>query len=284
MPLMTDREREFAQAISRLVYGNPFLPERIEAERQALGPGFVATGVVWHARAEPEDDSPNIEALNERVGALADNLRARLAGARASQRDLELYEDLVFYLLYNRYLSELKRFVATPKASTTRAAFAGHFAQDVAHYLGMPGAGGQAGHDSASLLALFFQIRRAFHFTFSHILGGSLPAARLRAAVWQSIFTHDLRRYRRGLQSHAGRPPPREPHDRRELRQPAGGRHVAHSRLHSNGWRRGGGSHAAARCGQRAHREIGRYLWGNCGEPGHRPSEADGREPGDQLQ
>ena len=32
-----------------------------------------------------------------------------------------------------------------------------------------------------------------------NILGGSLPAARLRAAVWQAIFTHDMRRYRRGL-------------------------------------------------------------------------------------
>ena len=26
-----------------------------------------------------------------------------------------------------------------------------------------------------------------------------MPTARLRAAVWQSIFTHDLRRYRRSL-------------------------------------------------------------------------------------
>jgi transcriptional regulator with AAA-type ATPase domain len=48
-------------------------------------------------------------------------------------------------------------------------------------------------------LAFFFQIRRAFHFTMRNILGGSLHAARLRAAVWQAIFTHDMRRYRRGL-------------------------------------------------------------------------------------
>jgi DNA-binding NtrC family response regulator len=46
---------------------------------------------------------------------------------------------------------------------------------------------------------LFFQVRRAFHFTFHNILGGSLAAARLRAAVWQSIFTRDPQRYRRTL-------------------------------------------------------------------------------------
>jgi DNA-binding NtrC family response regulator len=199
MALMTDQERDFAQAISRLVFGNPFLTERIDAERQALGPGFIATGVVWHVRAEPEDDSPNLGALYDRVGVLVEALRARLVGTRASQGDLELYEDLVLYLLFHRYLPELKRFVATPNASTTRAAFYPAFARDVAHYLATPAAEAQAHHDPAKLLALFFQIRRAFHLTFSHILGGSLPAARLRAAVWQSIFTHDVRRYRRAL-------------------------------------------------------------------------------------
>src|SRR5688572_15118722 len=197
MPLMTGRERRFAEAISRLVSANPFLPERIDAERDALGPGFIAKGIVWHARTEP--DNPNIEALNERVAPLTETLRARLAGTRASDQDRGLYEDLVIYLLYNRYLSELMRFVATPKASVTRATFYPAFARDVAHYLPTPASDDEAGHDPARLLALFFQIRRAFHFTFRHILGGSLPAARLRAAVWQSIFTHDLRRYRRTL-------------------------------------------------------------------------------------
>ncbi|MEE9179870.1 MAG: sigma 54-interacting transcriptional regulator, partial [Vicinamibacteria bacterium] len=48
------------------------------------------------------------------------------------------------------------------------------------------------------------QIRRAFHHTFNHIVGASHPAARLRAAVWQSIFTHDFRRYRRALFSRMG--------------------------------------------------------------------------------
>ena len=199
MALLTEPEREFVGAISRLVYGNPFLPERIEAERDALGPGFVSKGIVWHARAEPEDANPNIEALNEHVASLADTIRARLAGTRASHHDRGLYEDLVIYLLYNRYVPEVARFVFMPETSTTRAAFYPSFARDVAHYLATSASEDQAGHDPAKLLALFFQIRRAFHFTFRHILGGSLPAARLRAAVWQSIFTHDARRYRRSL-------------------------------------------------------------------------------------
>jgi hypothetical protein len=32
--------------------------------------------------------------------------------------------------------------------------------------------------------AVAFQVARAFHATFESIVGGSLPTARLRAAVW----------------------------------------------------------------------------------------------------
>ncbi|MCA9552063.1 MAG: sigma-54-dependent Fis family transcriptional regulator [Myxococcales bacterium] len=47
--------------------------------------------------------------------------------------------------------------------------------------------------------ALLWQLRRGFHFIHRRLLGGSPAAAALRAAVWQSVFTHDLGRYRRGL-------------------------------------------------------------------------------------
>ena len=49
------------------------------------------------------------------------------------------------------------------------------------------------------LFACFCQMRRAFHNIFQFIIGVSGPAVALRAAVWQSIFTHDLRRYGRVL-------------------------------------------------------------------------------------
>src|SRR6202043_2839283 len=44
----------------------------------------------------------------------------------------------------------------------------------------------------------------AFDQIFRDIIGGSLPAARLRASIWQSVFTHDMRRYRRTLYSRMG--------------------------------------------------------------------------------
>jgi len=69
MPLLTGPDRTFVQAIAALVYANPFLPERIEGERAALGAEFVATGTLWHARADL-DDNPNLDRLSQRVEAL----------------------------------------------------------------------------------------------------------------------------------------------------------------------------------------------------------------------
>jgi DNA-binding NtrC family response regulator len=47
-------------------------------------------------------------------------------------------------------------------------------------------------------------MRRAFHHIYNNILGSSKPAARLRATVWQSLFTHDMRRWGRALYRRMG--------------------------------------------------------------------------------
>ena len=60
------------------------------------------------------------------------------------------------------------------------------------------------GHEPRHTFACFRQIQRAFEQIFRDIIGSSMPAARLRAAVWQSIFTHDMRRYRRTLYARMG--------------------------------------------------------------------------------
>jgi DNA-binding NtrC family response regulator len=56
-------------------------------------------------------------------------------------------------------------------------------------------------HRPEVVLAIYFQKERAYAHIFEKIVGGSMPAARLRAAVWESIFTHDIRRYVRVLHS-----------------------------------------------------------------------------------
>jgi DNA-binding NtrC family response regulator len=54
------------------------------------------------------------------------------------------------------------------------------------------------------MFACFFQLARAFIHIFDCIIGGSMASARLRADVWRSVFTHDMRRYGRGLYRQMG--------------------------------------------------------------------------------
>ncbi len=53
MIFITPPDRLFATSVSRLVYCNPFLPERIACERAALGEAFVGGDPVWNAAARP---------------------------------------------------------------------------------------------------------------------------------------------------------------------------------------------------------------------------------------
>src|SRR6185295_16786266 len=103
MLFTSDAERALVSAISRLVFTNPFLPERIECERVALGEAFVAGDRVWNALADPQREASNVVKIGERAEALVKSARQRLAdGAKASAEELNLYEQLVFYVLYHR--------------------------------------------------------------------------------------------------------------------------------------------------------------------------------------
>jgi transcriptional regulator with AAA-type ATPase domain len=196
-------DRALAQAVSRLAYCNPFLPERIECERQALGAEFVARGTLWHASGEPEP-APNVRALKQRAEALAERLAGRLAeGVRPAAEDLQLYEDVVVYWLFSRYEDDFYRLI-DERTTTTAAGFYRKFRQDVERMLQIPRATLAADRDAPHLFAAFFQIRRAFHYIFRNIVGNSAPVVRLRACVWQSIFTRDMRRYRRALYQRMG--------------------------------------------------------------------------------
>ncbi|HYX24688.1 MAG TPA: sigma 54-interacting transcriptional regulator [Thermoanaerobaculia bacterium] len=204
MALLNDSERDFATAVSRLAYVNPFLPERIEWERRAIGEEHVPFGGVWHAGGDPGGQNPNEGRIAARSEALAGELRERLAGGgrarAATAEELELYQDLVLYLLYYRYQAQLyEAVVAGARGRKPDLGFYADFAADGERFLA-PAAGRlRSRFEPAHLFACCFQVRRAFHSIFSSILGGSMPAARLRAQVWQSIFTHDLRRYQRSL-------------------------------------------------------------------------------------
>jgi len=193
LAFVSQSERSFLQAVSQLAYCNPFLPERVDLERAALGDEFVAGEPVWSLPVDqPERPRANAWRIIAKLEPLAEQLRGRLHQARSTDR--ALYQDAVLHLLYQRFFNRMVEAEQAPG----RWRFYTEFLADWDHFF-PPAAQFPERHDPCHTFACFRQIERAFERIFSDIIGSSLPAARWRGAVWQSIFTHDMRRYRRTL-------------------------------------------------------------------------------------
>src|SRR5437667_11007780 len=105
MTFLSASERAFLRTISRFAYCNPFLPEHTQLGRDALGGDFVEGEPVWSQPVEdPESPRVNVWRIFELTVPLCEQLRKRLrSGVRPREQDLELYEDAVLHLLYQRY-------------------------------------------------------------------------------------------------------------------------------------------------------------------------------------
>src|SRR4029453_19329524 len=104
MRFLTPVERVQAAAIAGLAYGNPFLPERIAHEHAVLGDEFIAADAGWTRRPGREVQNANLEKIGARAEALARALHRRLVdGARPSDDETRLFEDVVLYVLYHRH-------------------------------------------------------------------------------------------------------------------------------------------------------------------------------------
>lgn len=205
MSLFTSNERQSAKALAELAFCNPFLPRRIDLERTALGTDFVERSPVMH-RSEGltlEDMFPNWHTLRSESERMATKARERLiAGRKATRPELAVYQDLVLYCLFKKYLAEQEEgdlVVLGGRDSRELARLWEEYLRDFRFFLNLPCRDFTTEYDPAHVFACFFQIRRAFTAVFNYIVGASLPVARLRATVWESIFTHDLKRYAKTL-------------------------------------------------------------------------------------
>ena len=207
MAFLSRSERSFLEAVSKLVYSNPFLPERAELERAALGDDFVPGEPVWSLPVEdPERPRENLWRIFARLEPLAEQLRARVAaGAATRKEDLELYEDAILHLLYLRnYRHFYEAGFGGAAGRPERWRFYQQFRADWHRLLEFENVSLPTRHEACHTFACFRQIQRAFEQIFRDIIGGSPAAARLRASVWQSVFSHDMRRYRRTLYARMG--------------------------------------------------------------------------------
>jgi len=206
--LFEPADRDFAEAIARVNAANPFLPERIAAERAALGSEFLDRDADWNTRPPSAEPNRNVAAITGRCEAVIRRVRQSWKVEDAPElEERERYEEVVGYWLYQTYAARFDTVILASLGGLGdegRVGFFPAFKADVDRYLNGPGSDPTSGPNAAHLFACAFQIRRAFHAIFRSLVGSSVPMARLRSEIWQSIFSHDLRRYRRGLYARMG--------------------------------------------------------------------------------
>ena len=196
---LTPAERAALERSSAIAHCNPFLPERIDAERELLGSEYVEGEPFESVSVEdPYRRGVNYTRITEHFEATVATLRERLAaGAEASERVLTLYEDAVLSLLFRRHVDgfqDLIEAIECGSRSGVRSLYT-RFRSQWEQLLDIPDVTVPGRLEVSHAFALLFQTQRAFHHIFRFIIGRSMVAARLRAAVWESIFTHDLLRY-----------------------------------------------------------------------------------------
>ncbi len=215
MALLEGSERVFLRAVSRFAFSNPLLADSYDHLHKALGADYVTEALPSTRSGDLQqalDGGPNIRLLGQRVRDAVDRIYWRAVGrggaerrrppSRQAQGDAGLYEDAVLYYVYSAYRKLLETAIQLhldrPEAQPS-IEFWPRFREDYRRLLAVSRDAPPSDEDAASVLAGFFQIRRAMRYIPACIFGESAPTARLRAAAWQSIFTHDMRRYRNGL-------------------------------------------------------------------------------------
>ena len=173
---MSTSDQEFFAALGAVVYGNPFSPQRAELIAR-LAPG-----------AKPGDLTQDREALARLVGP---RLAPWLANRRLSAEERRLLEPALLYVGYHRCVPALDEHIER-QARQGGAPLQVQFADEAIGELVRVGIAEQA---APRYLALYFQLRRAFYFIHRSLAGECESMRRLREALWNNVFTHDMRGY-----------------------------------------------------------------------------------------
>lgn len=180
---LTPTQRAFFATLAGVVFGNPFSTARASVILELL-PG-----------ASPAELTRDREALARVVQRL---LQGLLDGGRElSAEDRRLVEPALLYVCYHGCVPQLDALIQR-QAMQAGTSLAAPFAEET---IGELVRSGFAEERAVRYFAFFFQLRRAFYFIERSLAGDCESMRRLREALWNNVFTHDMRGYENGLWS-----------------------------------------------------------------------------------
>ncbi|HVY05188.1 MAG TPA: sigma 54-interacting transcriptional regulator [Burkholderiales bacterium] len=174
-------DREFLSLIGGVVFGNPFSEARDRLIVQ-LAPGAIPGDLTTDREALARVVGPRIQPWLQNGHLLTRGLSAQ---------DRALLEPAVLYVCYHRYVSQLDAMIER-QASQGGTPLTIAFADDAIAELVR---GGIDADRAERFFAFYFQLRRAFYFIQRDLTGECPSMRRFREALWNNIFTHDMRGY-----------------------------------------------------------------------------------------
>ena len=203
--LFEAEDRPKAEALCRLTWCNPFHDERTQLERQALGAAWKpppADGMNWEGGMPVAAANPNTEAFAPLAKRLVNEARERLRRRTPTSTESEHYRELVVFALFYQFMDEFHRIIRQAREKGTaplRCVFYDRFYAELQRLCPPDQPALRIETPPERVFATFFQVRRAYAHIHECIIGSSAEARRLRARVWQSIFTRDMARFERAL-------------------------------------------------------------------------------------
>jgi len=184
--MFTTQQAKFARSISDLIECNPFIRQRIELEKKALGKQFESRDAQWNMHPSWQLANANLEALHHGSIAILKEIN-RDKTAEHSEETLAMHLDLARFAIFSDFRVEFEGMV-TSAGKTTPKVFE-RFKKAWYAYCPPEKFPDSDEQDVAHVFALLFQIRRAFNNIFQKIIGSCESIIQLRADVWRSIFT-----------------------------------------------------------------------------------------------
>lgn len=183
--MLSATERDFFDLVSRAAFSNPFSDDRIELDLKiARCPASVA---------DDERVQRVVQAVRERIDRLETEGRADLRLFPAE--DLFMMQSTFLFEVFHRFIPQLDRIILE-QVEAREVSCQVFFAADALKTLASRGF---SQPESVRFFAMFYQVRRAFHFIERGLIGESPSMKQLRRHLWANVFTHDIRWYERYL-------------------------------------------------------------------------------------
>jgi len=177
-------DREFFEIVFQIAFCNPFSEHRLELDAKILG----------------HPVGPAEEHLDEFSAVISARLKKLEARGQADVRqysgaDRDLMQTVFLFEIYHRCCRDFDQLILDQvKLGDTSAPV--KFASDALSRMRQRGVGAA---ESARYFAIFYQLRRAYHFIVRGLIGQSACMQEFRRHLWNSVFTQDVRLYDRYL-------------------------------------------------------------------------------------